>query len=585
MKRYNCFKTSLGILIGSITIAFVIISIGTATAESETDIVYPIAELGSCANKEECMAYCEKSENIDACLNFAEKYDLLSENEIEKGRKFAKVKIGPGGCTSHTSCEAYCSDVSHIEECVAFAEQNGLMEQEELEEAKKIKNALQKGAKMPGGCKNKETCEAYCESGEHVEECIAFAEAAGFMDPKEAEMVRKTGGKGPGGCKGKNECEAFCEKEENFESCLNFAAEHNLIPADQLEMARKTGGKGPGGCRGRACENYCNDSAHGEECFRFAKENGFLKEEDIRRMDEGKSKIKEALTQAPPEVATCLKSVVGEDILTKLDSGEFFGGPEIGEKMRSCFEQFMKPPEGQEGMPPFGGEFQGPGGCKGEAECKEYCASNPEECKAFAPSQTPFGEEGIQGRMQYQNPQMPMREFVGPGECRTPEECQKYCSEKPEACQGSKPAEEQMMQRNIMPYEGNVQPYPTQNLPCNSEEECLKYRQEMEMQYREQMQNKMPTQPQQGTMTPEQYKMMYPDGNYPKPPEGEQYQNYQYPNEPYSSASPDGNYPTQPSPPSEPVQESVPPPPPESLLFPLYPTAFILQVFFGLLGL
>src|SRR3989344_344072 len=145
--------------------------------------------------------------------------------------------------------------------------------------------------------------------------------------------------------------------------------------------------------------------------------------------------------------------------------------------------------------------------------------------------------------MQYQNPQMPMREFVGPGECRTPEECQKYCSEKPEACQGSKPAEEQMMQK------------------------------------------KMPTQPQQGTMTPEQYKMMYPDGNYPKPPEGEQYQNYQYPNEPYSSASPDGNYPTQPSPPSEPVQESVPPPSPESLLFPLYPTAFILQVFFGLLGL
>ena len=70
--------------------------------------------------------------------------------------------------------------------------------------------------------------------------------------------------------------------------------------------------------------------------------------------------MRQGLEQAPPEVADCLKSTVGEEVFTKLQSG---GLPprDLGEKMQACFESFRPRPPGafrEDG--PSQGNFQGP---------------------------------------------------------------------------------------------------------------------------------------------------------------------------------------------------------------------------------
>jgi len=92
---------------------------GTSTI---SQISYPVAELGNCADQAACKTYCDKTENIDACLNFAEKNNLMSSAEIQVARNFKALALtGPGSCAGKDACDAYCSDssiwtsVSHLQ--------------------------------------------------------------------------------------------------------------------------------------------------------------------------------------------------------------------------------------------------------------------------------------------------------------------------------------------------------------------------------------------------------------------------------------------------------------------------------------
>jgi len=151
-----------------------------------------------------------------------------------RDRKFKEMGIGPGGCRNEFECEAYCDSIDHMDECISFAEENGLLSAAELAEAKKIQAAKNRGVKMPA-CGSKKSGDAYCSEPAHMEECITFAQEAGFMDPKDAEMARKTKGKGPGGCKTKEECESFCDNPAHQETCFNFAKEHGLISEEEIQ--------------------------------------------------------------------------------------------------------------------------------------------------------------------------------------------------------------------------------------------------------------------------------------------------------------------------------------------------------------
>lgn len=80
------------------------------------------------------------------------------------------------------------------------------------------------------------------------------------------------------------------------------------------------------------------------------------------------------------------------------------------------------PPEFEEGGHREGAEFGGPGGCRGEQECRNYCSKpqNLEECRRFAEAKD-FGEK------EHERFEAPGG-FSGPGGCSSPRECREFCS-------------------------------------------------------------------------------------------------------------------------------------------------------------
>lgn len=329
---------------------------------------------GKCRGMVECFSYCESAAHLDECWDYTQRHNLNQGYDLETIRRLAKyAREGgkfPGDCQGHVECNAYCEDPSHMRECLDFAEKVEIIPPDELAEAKQVLRALESGARLPGGCRDKEACEAYCEDFSHMEECFEFAVAAGFIPPEEVEQARKAmpfmlKGEMPGGCRSKEQCETYCSQEEHMEECITFFEKAGLISQEDLEMFRKTGGKGPGGCKEREeCESFCNDPANQAVCFEFAKEHGLVPEEELEHMKEGMQRFQEGFQQAPPEVAQCLKEQIGEEILAKIEAGTFMPNPELGEHMRGCFEDFVPSfegaPEGFEGLPPEG--FEGPRG-------------------------------------------------------------------------------------------------------------------------------------------------------------------------------------------------------------------------------
>ncbi|MBI2054098.1 MAG: hypothetical protein HYT36_02090 [Candidatus Staskawiczbacteria bacterium] len=430
---------------------------------SAVNIQYPVQELGNCENETACRAYCDEPGNINACLNFAEKNNLMSGEELAQAKKFlSATDNAPGGCRNKKECDNYCNDINNIDECISFAERNGLIPEEELKEAKQVQSAIKRGVKPPP-CKNKQQCDIYCEEADHMEECITFGVEAGFIQGKEAEDAQKMlqaikrgvkpppcrgreeceeycstpenmetcmtfaveagfmegeeaqnaqkmlqaikRGVKPPPCRGKEECDIYCTSENHIEECMNFAVAAGFMSEEDAKMARKTGGKGPGGCRGREeCEAFCNNPENQETCFSFAKENGMIPEEELKMMEEGKQQFRQSLEQMPNEAVDCLQGKVGTEILEKMKSGEFMPGPEIGNQMQECF-QMMGPPQGQGfegGNAPPEMRQQGPGGpsgCQSPEECQKLCEANPEACQNF---QGPQGQQDPQ-RQQYPN--------------------------------------------------------------------------------------------------------------------------------------------------------------------------------------
>ncbi|MBI2507102.1 MAG: hypothetical protein HYW09_00625, partial [Candidatus Niyogibacteria bacterium] len=164
-------------------------------------------------------------------------------------------------------------------------------------------------------------------------------------------------------CGGKEECDVYCSEESHFNECLDFAEAAGFIAPEEVEMARKTGGKGPGNCRGREeCEGFCQNPANQETCFSFAKEHGLISEEDLKRMEEGKQQILEMVDSAPPEVKSCLEGIIDVE---GIRSGAVSPSESAGDNIRQCFEQFMPKPEGPGPNGEFPEGFQPPEGFEG----------------------------------------------------------------------------------------------------------------------------------------------------------------------------------------------------------------------------
>lgn len=348
------------------------LAIVQAQSQNGNDIVFPVEELGSCQNETECKTFCDKKENISACVDFAEKHNLMSKEEVKKAKAFAEIGSGPGGCQSKDECEAYCEDQNNMDACLAFAEENNFMDENELKEAKQVAQALKEGASLPGGCQNKKKCEAYCDDSEHMDECLSFAEKAGFMgggeleDAKKAVKAMKSGVKPPGNCKGKEQCDTYCSESSHMEECLNFAEKAGFMPKEEVDMARKImpmmmKGEMPGGCKSKEqCENYCENSEHSEECANFAVKAGFVNQDENEASKENNFIPKEKLKEMQEGMDKMMKGE-GQEMMGEKIKNEMMGKirKEMKEKMMETGD--MPPADGVENYSPTKEELEAEG--------------------------------------------------------------------------------------------------------------------------------------------------------------------------------------------------------------------------------
>lgn len=361
---------SAGILGFGLIVSATIVASG-AFAQAEDDAIsYPVAELGGCEDKAACKAYCDDADHLEACLAFAEKNGLMSKGEIDTAKKFMEAGgKGPGGCSGKDECQNYCDDIGHIDECIAFAEKTGILPPEELAEAKLVQSAIARGIQPPA-CRGKEACDAYCEDPGNMKECVAFGEASGFLKGRELEDAKKMltaieSGVAPLPCRGRESCDAYCSEVDHMEACMTFAQAAGFMTPEEAENSEKMmtalkKGVKPPACRGKEeCDAYCAEPAHAEECIQFAVAAGFMTEEDVQRMEEGKKQFGESTQGIPPEVEACLKAALGDDAFEKMQSGQAMPPRDAEEKMSVCFSQRGSPPEDRQGPPEGGRDGEG----------------------------------------------------------------------------------------------------------------------------------------------------------------------------------------------------------------------------------
>src|SRR3989344_4593055 len=384
-------------IISSIAIAVLLITGASVFAAYDTDkeklklIKYPVAELGSCKNFNECKTYCNKDENIPKCLRFDIK-NLYSEEDAREAERLLNLmdESGlPGKCQNAVECFSYCESAAHVDECWDYAQRHGLNRGLDLETIRRLAKFTREGGKLPGNCEGAE-CETYCGVISHFAECADFGEKVGLMTKEETDAMRKIARSGitetPGNCKTKESCLKYCDNSANAVECMEFAQKAGFIPKEDAEAVSKiipylkSGGKLPGGCTTKeSCDAYCGSETRVNECMDFAVGAGFMTKEEGEMMKRtrgkgpGNCKSKEACENYCKDEAhidECVDFAVKAGLISKEDA-------EMAKRFKIT---------------------SGPGGCKSKAECEAFCVlpENQDTCFNFAKEHGMLSEEDLQ---------------------------------------------------------------------------------------------------------------------------------------------------------------------------------------------
>lgn len=260
---------SFGFFVSSAVRAQVTSTSGAAQAPTNaqldtTSITFPITELDNCTDRASCRAYCNDVNHMSTCVDWSRAHGLANETETALAKKYINLvqnKQTPGGCTDPESCNQYCQSISHLNECLSFAKENNVSD-DNVQEGTQVQNYLATGGKTPGGCDTKGACEAYCKESAHISECIAFAKNSGMLKRMAADQGLPEGqfeqllqltqdGQAPGGCTDKASCQKYCEDTSHNSECVAFAEKTGFMSKEEADIVRKTGGVGPGGCKSK----------------------------------------------------------------------------------------------------------------------------------------------------------------------------------------------------------------------------------------------------------------------------------------------------------------------------------------------
>ncbi len=141
-------------------------------------ITFPIAELNNCASTQECMQYCNKPENQQACEAFGKKKGLIQENQnshsvnsVNKEKMLIDAKAFLG-CDSESSCKEFCNNPSNQQKCQAFAQKEGFSTQPQPGTAG-TSYSTSSGLYLPY-CTNPDSCKNFCSNPANKQTCDAF---------------------------------------------------------------------------------------------------------------------------------------------------------------------------------------------------------------------------------------------------------------------------------------------------------------------------------------------------------------------------------------------------------------------------
>ena len=472
------------ILVLSVIFSVGIISTAAAqdngtTSDAFSNLTYPIAELGNCKDRADCKIYCDDPANTVACVNYAEKKNLLSAEDLQIAKNFiASGSKGPGNCNGKAECQAYCEDKSHIDECISYAEDKGLMSSQDLQKAKKVQTAIKNGVKFPA-CQTKKECDAYCEESAHMEECITFAKEAGLLSETELQNSQKVLTAVKQGtkllpCKGKEACDTYCANASHAEECVNFAVAAGIVTSDEAKIIKETGGKGPGGCKNKSeCDSYCSNDANKEACMSFAQAHNIPQPQPPQQPGQSGQPQQPGqpgqLPQKPTDPSKCIADcdTVGKNCMSDLvqpskdcaaagqycrnhcDAFDTNGDHQISsDEFNRCNDTQCTPTE----TSCFAKITAADSNCRTTMDvCEMNCQKASKPAKPTKPTQpnqptqpTQPGQplqpnQPSQPGQPGQNP--PTFSKPGPGGCKTVEECKVYCQSHPEAkaeCQAFK---------------------------------------------------------------------------------------------------------------------------------------------------
>ncbi len=328
-------------------VAATLFGLAAFVSAQTVNVTFPIPELGNCTSKQECHAYCDQPANKQACINFAQKHGLITQQQAEQEQKFVQTvqQGGPGGCNTQEACAAYCDQLDHAQECLQFATQHQLVSQNDQQDISQFQQALQSGIPLPGGCKTLGECESYCTQDAHVDECVAFGEKSGLIPKDKLGDMKKMvtlmdSGQTPGGCKSKQACQTYCQDTSHSSECIAFGQKMGFINQQQAQAMQSTGGKGPGGCDSeQACQTFCNQPENRQACFAFAKNHDLIPPDQLKQIQQNTQQFQNQFNNMPASVKDCLTQSLGADKLAQIASGQFMPGPEMNDAMQQCFQQ------------------------------------------------------------------------------------------------------------------------------------------------------------------------------------------------------------------------------------------------------
>jgi hypothetical protein len=304
------------------------------------------------------------------------------------------------------------------------------------------------------------------------------------MTEQQAQIAIKTGNKGPGGCTGKDACDTFCNNPDNQETCFNFAKDNGIISTEQLQQMQEgqqrmkdsfsqipqevldclTSSLGADVVEkmktGSVIQRNAGDSIN--QCF----QKSSIQERTPNQNQNGQDQQNQPNQQIQPWADMCKPDESGNPTaLACVDgSGKFVASAKVGsdgkpvcpaDSTAKCGNYMQNNQQGQPGQNQQGqnrpqqNQFGQPGQSGG--------AGGPNQGQGFNPGSgqngngpgfgknNPFGQnQPGSGVINPGNQQLPQQ--AGPGGCKGPEECQKFCTSNPEECKNFQPQQNQQGQ-------------------------------------------------------------------------------------------------------------------------------------------